>query len=99
MTRKILPTEDVLEKMEHLLSITADYTRLKILCALLDGPKYVGELQDIVDASQSLISHQLKVLKDASLVKNEREGNHVSYSLSDDHVASLLSVVFDHASE
>lgn len=99
MQRTVLPDEITLQKMKTLLGVTADNTRLKILCALLNGPKYVSELQVIISASQSLTSHQLKVLKDASLVRAERNGTKMLYALSDDHVASLLSVVYEHARE
>lgn len=59
----------------------------------------VNELVEIVGASQSLISHQLKILKDASLVEDRRDGRQKYYSLSDEHVEQLISVVLEHVSE
>lgn len=99
-----LPNEETIDKMEDLLNIASDSTRIKILWCLLgddndDVEKTVSEIVNEVEASQSLISHQLKVLKDARLVKPRKEGKNVYYSLNDKHVRLLLSVVFDHISE
>ena len=61
--------------------------------------KCVSEIVDITKASQSLISHQLKVLKDFDLVSTRREGTKIYYSLKDGHVKQLLSVALEHAEE
>lgn len=91
-----MPNDNVLEKMEELLNIASDYTRLKIMYSLLNGEKCVSEIQKDADASQSLVSHQLKVLKDGNLVATRREGTKVFYSLDDEHVKELISVVYAH---
>ena len=93
------PTEAVFNDMEELLKSASDGTRLKILFVLLDGPKNVGQIQLLIQASQSLVSHQLKVLRDLNLVTTKREGNFVTYQLSDNHVIRLLEVVYEHALE
>jgi len=92
-----MPNDNTLEKMEELLNVASDYTRLKILFCLLDGEKCVSSIQELIDASQSLVSHQLKVLKDAELVATRKDGTRVFYSLDDGHVKELISVVCEHA--
>lgn len=92
-----MPNDNTLEKMEELLNVASDYTRLKILFCLLDGEKCVSSIQELIDASQSLVSHQLKVLKDAELVATRKDGTRVFYSLDDEHVKELISVVYEHA--
>ena len=99
MKPKIVPSEEILEKMERLLNVASDYTRLKIIYSLLNGEKCVGEIQTDIDASQSLVSHQLKVLKNADLVSYRKEGTKVIYSLSDHHIHDLFAVVYEHVTE
>ena len=94
-----IPSEKILTKMEELLNVASDYTRLKILYAIMDEDKSVSTIVEEVGASQSLVSHQLKVLKKANLVSTHKEGTKVYYKLADDHVNSLLKVVQEHAEE
>ena len=94
-----IPSEEILEEMENMLNVASDYTRLKIMYSLLNGEKCVSEIVSEIDASQSLVSHQLKVLKDANLVGYKKEGTKVIYYLDDYHVRDLLNVVLDHATE
>ena len=94
-----IPTEKILTKMEELLNVASDYTRLKILYAIMDEDKSVSTIVTEVGASQSLVSHQLKVLKKANLVSTHKEGTKVYYKLADDHVTSLLKIVQEHAEE
>ena len=112
---------NVIEKMEVLLKIAADQTRIKIMLSLLDESKCdcscgakdcsecrclscmiekcVGDIVKETGASQSLISHQLKVLKDADLVKTRKDKQKVYYSLKDGHIKELLNVVREHVLE
>ena len=95
-----LPSNQIIDKMETILNIASDSTRIKILYSLLnEKEKTVGQIVKEVEASQSLISHQLKVLRDARLVTTRKEGKNVHYALSDDHVEMLLKVVFEHVME
>ena len=100
--------ELTLAKMADMLSIASDETRLKILVCLLgeDFPnkkeqceRPVSEIVEITGASQSLVSHQLKILKDADLVQARRDGRQIFYSLSDHHVVDLVEVVLEHVTE
>ena len=100
-----IPNYKIIDKMENMLNIASDSTRIKILYTLLDDKedvvveKTVSEIVDMTGASQSLASHQLKVLKDARLVSSRKEGKNVFYSLSDRHVKLLLEVVYEHIME
>lgn len=93
------PEPIVFQAMEELLKSTSDGTRLKILFVLLEGPQNVSQIQNLIGASQSLVSHQLKILRDLNLVSTSREGTFITYQLSDDHVVKLLEVVYEHALE
>jgi ArsR family transcriptional regulator len=94
-----MPDEKTLDKMEALLNIASDYTRLKILYSISEGEKNVTEIVNESGASQSLVSHQLKVLRKSNLVATKKEGTKVFYRLADDHVIQLLKIVHEHVSE
>jgi ArsR family transcriptional regulator len=64
------------------LKVLADRTRLNVLEYLIEGPKYVGELAILLDVEQSLLSHHLKVLREAELVVAVRDGKAVSYKVA-----------------
>ena len=89
-------SEDQLIDMAELFKVFGDSTRIKILCCLFEGEMFVQELADRVGASQSAISHQLRILK---LVKNRRQGKLVGYSLADDHVKTILGMAKEHLEE
>ena len=92
-------SEDQLIDMAELFKVFGDSTRIKILCCLFEGEMFVQELADRVGASQSAISHQLRILKQAKLVKNRRQGKLVGYSLADDHVKTILGMAKEHLEE
>jgi len=93
------PTDSTIALMEELLNVASDFTRLKIMYAISEGERSVGEIMKETECSQSLVSHQLAVLKKAKLVSTRKEGTKVFYSLADDHVIELLKVVYDHVTE
>ncbi|MBD5560283.1 MAG: winged helix-turn-helix transcriptional regulator [Clostridia bacterium] len=74
-----------------------DPNRLRIVCALLERPQCVADLAAEVGMEQSALSHQLKNLKNASLVRCERQGRQIVYSLDDSHVLAILVQALDHA--
>ena len=94
-----LPKDEIIDRMESILNVASDFTRLKILYALEEGEKSVTEIVEMIGASQSLVSHQLATLKKADLVRVRKEGTHAFYSLSDDHVEQLLTMVYEHVTE
>lgn len=91
--------EDELIEMAELFKMFGDSTRIKILYLLLDGEKCVQEITDAAGATQSAISHQLRLLKQARLVRSRRQGKQVCYSLADDHVKTILGMAKDHLEE
>jgi len=66
----------------RLLKVLADETRLAVVRQLMEGPKHVGELNDRLNLEQSLLSHHLKVLREAGLVLSERDGKAVAYRIA-----------------
>jgi ArsR family transcriptional regulator len=99
---------DVREKMADLtfmsdladfFSVFGDSTRIRILNGLLFAEMCVCDLSALLNMKQSAVSHQLRVLKQANLVKNRREGKIVYYSLKDDHVQTIFREGFDHLHE
>jgi ArsR family transcriptional regulator len=99
MAEQILQDEDQLIEMAELFKVFGDSTRIKILCSLFDGEKCVQEIVDTVCASQSAVSHQLRILKQAKLVCNRRQGKQIVYNLADDHVRTILGMAKDHLEE
>ena len=93
------PDDEYLYDLADLFKTFGDSTRIKILYALFEGELCVCDLATILKLSQPAISHQLKVLKDAKLVKFRREGKVIFYSLDDDHVRSILSIGMNHIEE
>ncbi len=94
-----LPDEELLYDLADLFKVFADTTRIKILYSLMGSDLSVGQIADVVGATQSAVSHQLRVLKQAHLVKFQRDGKSVIYSLSDDHVYTMLAQGMTHICE
>lgn len=87
------------QKVSNLFKVIADPTRIDILYTLKDSRLSVSEIKDKLNMSQSAISHQLRVLKDVNLVKDERVGKNIFYSLSDNHVYDIFNQAIDHVRE
>ncbi len=85
--------------MAELFHQMADPTRLVLLMSLFSGEKCVCELAEQTDVSVSAVSHQLRSLRIAKLVKSRRNGRHIFYSLDDDHVRNLVSKGLEHIRE
>lgn len=95
-----MPDEEVLYDLADLFKVFADTTRIKILYALMVEDLNVSGLAEAVGGvSQSAVSHQLRILKQAHLVRFRREGKQVIYALSDDHVYTMLSQGLSHICE
>ncbi len=97
--RSLLPDEDTIYELASLFKMFGDPTRAKILSCLQIRDLYVGELADILGMSDSAISHQLRVLRAAKLVKGKKEGKEVRYSLDDDHVTKIMEYGLTHVNE
>lgn len=97
--RDLLPSDGTLYDMAELFKMFGDATRAKILKCLQICDLNVGEIADIVEMSVSAVSHQLRVLRGAKLVKGTKEGKEVKYSLDDDHVTKILEYGEAHVQE
>ena len=94
--KKNLPAEKELQAMAELFKILGDPTRIRIVIALSVAELCVCDLSGVVGASQSAVSHQLRVLRQARVVKFRREGKNAMYSLDDTHVENLLAQTLAH---
>lgn len=97
--KKDMPSDETLSELGNLFKIFGDTTRIRILFSLFESELCVCAIADILGMNQSAISHQLKVLKDANLVSNRREGKTIYYFLSDDHVKTMIGQGFEHITE
>ena len=97
--RENMPQEEILYDLAELFKVFGDSTRIRILWALDQSEMCVCDIAVLLNMTQSAISHQLRVLKQARLVKNRREGKVVYYSLDDDHVKSIFDQGLSHIKE
>lgn len=94
-----LPDEELLYDLADLFRVFSDTTRIKILYALMGRELAVGDIAEETGSSQSAVSHQLRTLKQAHLVKFRRDGRNILYSLADDHVYTMLNQGMSHICE
>ena len=94
-----LPTDELLSDLSDLFKIFADSTRVKILYALFESEMCVCAIAELLGMTQSAISHQLRILKDADLVGKRRQGKTIFYSLADEHVRTIVAQGFEHLME
>ena len=89
-----LPEEEILYDVAELFKVFGDSTRIRIICALFEY-----DLAACLDMTQSAISHQLRILKQANLVKFRRDGKLMYYSLDDEHVKQIFDAGYKHVIE
>lgn len=94
-----LPDIELLYDVAELFKVFGDSTRVRILCALFESEMCVCDIAGVLEMTQSAISHQLRVLKQARLVKCRRDGKTVYYSLADDHIQTIFDQAFEHIME
>jgi ArsR family transcriptional regulator len=94
-----MPRDELLFDLADLFKILGDSTRVRILWALEKAELCVCDISVLLNMTQSAISHQLRILKQANLVKNRREGKIIYYSLSDDHVRYIFDQGLIHITE
>ena len=99
LVRKNMPDEEELYDLAEFFKIFADSTRIRILFVLFETPLCVCDLAEALGMKQPAVSYQLRILKQARLVKSRREGRTVYYSLSDDHVRGIIAMGRDHLAE
>lgn len=92
-------SNDEFEDMSMLFKMFADSTRLKILKALFEDELCVCDIAELLQMSQSAVSHQLASLKKTRLVRSYKKGKNVFYSLNDNHIKSIFDQAFHHVGE
>ena len=94
-----MPDEDELYDLAELFKVFGDSTRIRILFVLFQSEMCVCDLAQSLNMNQSAISHQLKILKQAKLVRSRREGKSVFYSLADSHIKTIMNQGMEHIRE
>lgn len=94
-----MPAEDFLFDLAELYKVFGDTTRIKILYVLFEAELCVNDIAQVLNMTVSAISHQLRVLKQARLVRSRREGKTMFYSLADEHVRSIINQGTEHVDE
>mgnify|MGYP000712577690 CR=1 FL=1 len=94
-----MPDDEILYDLAELFKIFGDSTRIKILYVLFESEMCVCDIAQLLNMTQSAISHQLRILKQSQLVKSRRDGKSVFYSLADDHVYRIINQGFEHIKE
>lgn len=97
--RERLPKEETLYDLAELFKVFGDTTRIKIICALYERELCVCDIATLLNMTQSAVSHQLRTLKAARLVKFRREGKSVFYSLDDEHIMRIFNEGLNHVNE
>jgi len=99
MVRAKMPMEENLYDLAELFKVFGDSTRIKILWALDEAEMCVCDIAVLLNMTQSAISHQLRVLKQARLVKYRKDGKIVFYSLEDEHIKQIFNQGLTHINE
>ncbi|MCX6179927.1 MAG: metalloregulator ArsR/SmtB family transcription factor [Chlorobiales bacterium] len=87
------------DELAQLFKVLGDNTRIRILNALYLSELCVCDLTDLLGMNQSAVSHQLRVLRDARIVKAKKQGKNVLYSLDDEHVSGIICLGSEHVKE
>ena len=96
LVKKTMPDTATLYELADFFKIIGDGTRIQLLCALELAELCVSDLAEILHMTNSAVSHQLKVLRMAKLVRFRKEGKNIFYSLDDHHVKGILADALEH---
>ncbi|WP_333803712.1 ArsR/SmtB family transcription factor [Sulfurospirillum sp.] len=99
IVKQKMPQEEKLYDLAELFKVFGDTTRVKIISALFEAEMCVCDIAELLGMTQSAISHQLRVLRQARLVKHRKEGKVVFYSLDDEHIKSIFNQGLEHILE
>lgn len=97
--RPLMPEDETLLDLAEIFKVFGDTTRIRILFCLFEHEMCVCDIAELLQYSQSAISHQLRVLKTAKLVKCRRAGKSILYSLADNHVRTIIDQGMEHILE
>jgi DNA-binding transcriptional ArsR family regulator len=92
-------TDQAVAQLADLFHLLGDTTRLRIVLSCLPAPIAVGDIAAGLDLSSSLVSHHLRLLRAARIVKAERQGKQVFYSAADAHISGVLADMLEHIAE
>lgn len=93
------PDDEILYDLAELFKIFGDSTRIKILYVLSENELCVNDIAQVLNMTQSSVSHQLRILKDSKLVRFRREGKSIFYALDDEHVRNIINMGMEHVEE
>ncbi|MHA6689713.1 ArsR/SmtB family transcription factor [Devosia sp. A449] len=93
------PSDSQIAVIAETYRLLGDPTRLRVLLACLPAPIAVGDIAKAVNASPSLVSHHLRLLRGARLVRGTRQNKQVFYETADEHIAHMLTDMIEHAME
>ena len=98
-SKKNIPDENELFDLAELFKVFGDSARIRILYALYDEERSVSDIAESLNMTQSAVSHQLKILRQAKLVGARRDGKQIFYGLADEHVHTIIQVGREHIEE
>ncbi len=97
--RPNMPEDTILYELSDFFKVMGDGTRIRLLWALEESEMCVGDLAVLLNMTKSAVSHQLKVLRTAKLVRAQKKGKNVYYALDDMHVKTILEKALEHVKE
>ena len=97
--KTVMPDLEMLFELSDFFKVMGDGTRIRLLWALEESEMCVNDLAVLLDMTKSAVSHQLKILRTAKLVKAEKRGKNVYYALNDNHVKVILEMAQEHVME
>lgn len=97
--KKNMPELDTLFSLAELFKMFGDTTRIRIMCALFESELCVCDIAEVLGMGQSAVSHQLRLLRTANLVKVRRDGKSSFYSLDDEHIQKIYKMGLEHILE
>ena len=97
--KKELPNEDSLYDLAELFKVFGDSTRIRILSCLKVSELCVNDISEALNMTLSAVSHQLRILKNAKLIKARKQGKEVYYSFDDDHISTIFKYGLEHICE
>ena len=92
-------TDDEASELAEMFRLMGDPSRLRIILACLDQPTPVGQLAEALGLSPSLVSHHLRLLRAARVLRGRRQGKQVFYSAADDHIRRVIEDMIAHVGE
>ena len=99
MVKENMLSDIELIDLSNFFSVLGDFTRIKILNVISKEELCVYDITSLMNITQSAVSHQLKILKEAKLVKARRQGKEIFYSLADEHVITIINQGIEHLGE